>query len=112
MSVSSCYFSYLNFTLTTLDNIYHSQMFRQTVMNSYGYMFTQRRDGKISIQFQTLPVSIPVSNSYGYRYGFSCRYRVNATPKRKISCERGLGYLPEEFSVQASRFLWIICAIR
>ncbi len=45
-------------------------------MNSYACVFTQRRDGRFSLRFQTLAVSVTVSH-------FSCRYHVNATPKRK-----------------------------
>ena len=44
--------------------------------SNYGNVFTQRRDGRISLRFQTLTVSVTVSH-------FSCPYRVNATPKRK-----------------------------
>ncbi len=81
MSVSGefCFFSYLNFTMITVDNIYHSQ-------------------NVSSNRNQTLDLTVKCSQSaerVEFRYGFkllrlalpfhifSCRYRVNATLERK-----------------------------
>ncbi len=85
MSVSTLFFPYLNFTLIILLTIFITvKMFRQTVMKLL--RFTQRRDARIPLRFQILMVSILFFTllRLALRFHiFSCRYRVNATPKRK-----------------------------
>ncbi len=67
MSVSSLFFSYLNFTLITVDNIYPSQIVSSNRNKTpmVPCSCTQRRDGKISLRFQTLiTVSVTVSHFF------------------------------------------------
>ncbi len=80
------FFFLLNFTLITVDNIYHSQNVSSnrnetvTVTCSHSAKRVEFRYGfkllRLAFQFQTLTVSVTVLI-------LSCRYRVNATPKRK-----------------------------
>ena len=86
MSVSSLFFSYLNFTLITVDNIYHSQNVSSnrnetlTVTCSHSAEMVKFRYGlkllRLAFRFQLLRLAL-------WFHIFSCRYRVNATPKRK-----------------------------
>ena len=106
MSVSSSFFSYLNFTLITVHNIHHRQNVSsnrnqtltvkcshsaETVEFCYGFKLL-----RLAFWFQTLSVTVshfcmPV-------------YQVNVTPKRTVpfsnyaaaSCERGFKvvYIP------------------
>ena len=68
MSVSSLFFSYLNFTLITVDNIYHSQNVSSnrnetfTVTCSHSAETVEFRYGfkllRLAFRFQTLTVSV------------------------------------------------------
>ncbi len=61
MSTNSSFFSHLNFTLFTVDNIYHSQNFSSNCNETLTVTcFSQRRDGRISLRFQTLRPSSDV----------------------------------------------------
>ena len=71
------FLSYLNFTLITVGNIYHSQNLSSNRNGTVTVIFTQRGNDRISLRFQALQISVMVSHF------FSCRYRVNATPNRK-----------------------------
>ena len=103
MPVRVGFFSYLNFTLITVDNIYHSQNVSsnrnetltvtcsqsgETVEFRYGFKLSW-----LAFQFQTL---MPLASRF---HIFSYLYRVNAPPKRMnfvsfltrpASCEWGL----------------------
>ncbi len=66
MSVSSLFFSYLNFTLITADNIYHSQNVSSNRNESLTVTCSRSAETvEFCYGFQTLTVDIPVSNSYG-----------------------------------------------
>ena len=74
MSVSSLF---LNFTLITVDNIYHSQNVSSNRNETLTVTCSHRAETvEFCYGFKLLRLALRF-------HIFSCRYRVNATPKRK-----------------------------
>ncbi len=78
MSVSSLFFSpYLNFTLITVDNIYHSQ---NVSSNRNEILMVTCSHSAETVEFRYGSKLLRLALRFRI---FSCRYRVNETPKRK-----------------------------